>query len=81
MFIGLLNACTVESFGGLLASNSKGPVRCISLNNRPCQSRPILADTNSNKNFFIHLLSVLINVVEVVILSMICMFENLFWIK
>ena len=30
LFIGLLSACTTESFGWSLASNSKGSITCIS---------------------------------------------------
>ena len=33
LFIGFLSASTIESFGELLAFNSKGPIKCISLNN------------------------------------------------
>ena len=33
MFIGLLSVCTVVSFGELLASNYKQPIKCVSLNN------------------------------------------------
>ena len=52
MFNGLLNACTIVSFSGSLASNFKELVKCISLNNQPCQARPTLADINSNETFF-----------------------------
>ena len=42
MLIGLLIACTKESFGELLACNSDGRIKCISLNNPPCQARTTL---------------------------------------
>ena len=45
MFIGLLNVYTKVSFGELL--DSKGPIKCVSLNNQPCQARPKLVDVNS----------------------------------
>ena len=35
MFIGLLRACLIGSFGGL-ASDSEGQIKYVSLNNRPC---------------------------------------------
>ena len=44
MFTVLLSACTRGTFGGSLASNSKRPVKCVSLNNRPCQARPTFVD-------------------------------------
>ena len=31
-------------------------LKCTSLSNPPCQTRPTLFDTNSNDTFFIHLL-------------------------
>ena len=40
MFIGLLSACIIESFGKSLVSNSKRPKKCVSLKNEPCQPRP-----------------------------------------
>ena len=52
MFIGLLSTCTVESFDESLAFNSKGHIKCVSLNNRPCQSRPTLANINSNEPLY-----------------------------
>ena len=61
MFIGLLSICTTESFVGSLASNSKGSIKFVSLNNRPCQAKSTLVNINSMKLFFIHLLSVLIS--------------------
>ena len=52
MFIGLLSTCTVQIFNGSLAFNSKGPVKCVSLNNRPCQARPTFVIINSNETLF-----------------------------
>ena len=49
MFIGLLSAFTTRGFGKSLACNSEGCIKCVSLNNRPCQARPILVDVNSNE--------------------------------
>ena len=51
IFIWLLKVCTVKSFGELLASNFEGSIKCVSLNNRPCQARP----TNVNSSFNITL--------------------------
>ena len=78
MFIGLLSICTVVSFVRSLHSNYKEPIKCISLKNRPCQTRPTLADVNSNKIFVINLLSVFICVVEVVTLLIICIIDNVY---
>ena len=64
-FNGLLNTCTIKVFGKLLASNSKGYIKCVSLNNEPCQTRPTLIELISIKTLFIHLLSVLTSSVEV----------------
>ena len=40
MFIILLSVCATGSFIAILASNYKKPIKCVSLNNQPCQSRP-----------------------------------------
>ena len=64
-FNGLLNTCTIKVFGKLLASSSKGYIKCVSLNNEPCQTRPTLIELISIKTLFIHLLSVLTSSVEV----------------
>ena len=37
IFIWLSIICTARSFGGMLASNSKEPRKCVSLNNQPCK--------------------------------------------
>ena len=49
MFIGLLSVCTIEDFGKSLVSNSKRPIKFLTLNNRPSQSRPKLVDLNSDE--------------------------------
>ena len=36
----------------LLASNSKEPIKCVSLNNLPCQARPTFVNINSNETVF-----------------------------
>ena len=52
MFIGLFNACTVESFGASLPSYYKEPIKCIFLNNQTCQARPTFVDISSNEVLF-----------------------------
>ena len=37
-FIGSLSASTIGSFSESLMSNFKGPIKCVSLNIRPCQA-------------------------------------------
>ena len=76
--IGLLSAYTVESFGESLTFNSKGPMKYVSLNNEPCQTRPTLVNINSDKIFSIPLLLMLISVAEVVLLLMVHMLEFVF---
>ena len=49
LFIGLLSALTTWSCSESLASISEGCIKCVSLNNRPCQARPTLGDVNSNE--------------------------------
>ena len=49
MLIVLFSLCTIERFGESLAFNSKGPVKCISLDNQPYQTKPGLVDIISNK--------------------------------
>ena len=81
MFIGLLSTCTMGRFGKPLDFHSKGRLKCVFLNNWPFQVRPTLVDTNYNEAFLTRLLSVLINLMDVVMLSMIYMLEYLFQIK
>ena len=52
MFIGLLSVYTIGSFGESLLSNSKGPVKCVSLNKHPCQASPKIVIIISNEGFF-----------------------------
>ena len=73
MFIGLLSPCTI-SFDESLVSNLKGPIKCAPLDNQPCQTR--LTVVNVTSGFFIHLLLVLINIVEVVTLLVIHILEK-----
>ena len=49
MFIVLFSVCTIGRFGESLAFNSKGPIKCISLNNQPYQTKPGLVDIISNE--------------------------------
>ena len=51
--------------------------KCLSLNNKPCLARATLIDLNSNF-IIIHLWVVQIDVIEVVILLMICQVEYMF---
>ena len=44
LFIALLSACTIGSFGASLASNCKKTLKFLSLNNQPCQTRYINSD-------------------------------------
>ena len=53
MFIELLSTCTTARLGESLGSNSKGHIKCVSLNNQPCQqARPTLVGINSNETLF-----------------------------
>ena len=47
MFVRLLRAPTIGSFGQSLAYNSKGPIK--SLNYQSCQTKPTIVSINSNK--------------------------------
>ena len=47
MFIGLLSASTIGSFGGLLAFKRR--IKCVFLNHKTCQDRPTLVHLNYNK--------------------------------
>ena len=81
IFIGLLSVSATESFGESLVSNLQGPIKCIFLNDHPCQARLTLVNINSGETFFIHLLLVLISVVEVVTLLTMRILEFMFQIK
>ena len=52
MFIGLLSVYAIVSFSGSLASNSKRPMKCLSLNNQPCETRLTLVDINPQEVLF-----------------------------
>ena len=47
----MFSICKLESFGVLLVSNSKGPIKC-SLNNEPCHARPTLVNINFDETCF-----------------------------
>ena len=51
-FIGLLNACTIGSFGELLAPNSNGLIKCVSLNNLRRKTRATHFNINFNRTHF-----------------------------
>ena len=44
IFIGLLSVCTIKRFGVSLVFNYKKPIKCLSLNNQPCQTKPTLVN-------------------------------------
>ena len=50
VFIGSLSVCTIWCFGESLVSNSK--IKCVSLNNHPCQAKPTLTKINSEETLF-----------------------------
>ena len=50
--IRLLSVCALVCFGESLVSNCKEPIKCISLSNRQCQTRPTLVDINSNLSIY-----------------------------
>ena len=50
--IRLLSLCTVGKFGESLAFNSKGPTKCVPINNQQFEARPTLVDIFSNKTIF-----------------------------
>ena len=52
MFIGSLSVSPMKSYGEILFSNSKGPIRYVSPNNHECQTRPTLANINSDETIF-----------------------------
>ena len=70
-FIRLLRVYAIGSFGASLVYNYEQPIKYVSLNNQPCQARPTIVNKTSHETLFIHLLSVLISVMEVVTLLMI----------
>ena len=52
MFIGLLSACTIATFGESLAFNSERDIKYVCVKNRPYQTRLTLVDKNLNKTLF-----------------------------
>ena len=52
MFIGLLSVWTMWSFGESLVSNSKVPIKYVSLNNHLCQATVTLVNVNSSETLF-----------------------------
>ena len=77
MFKGLLIAYAIGSFGQSLAFNSKGLTKCVPLNNRPCQNRRTVINTNSVKTLFYPLYD---SMVEVLTLLMTHMLKFVFQI-
>ena len=55
MFNGLLRACMTKSYDGSLTSNSKGSIKCVSLNNQLRPARPTLVILTIMNLFIIHL--------------------------
>ena len=43
-----ISACKIVSFDESLTSNSKGPIKRVSLKNQPRQATPTLVNTKSN---------------------------------
>ena len=78
---GLISVFTTGRFSKSLVSNSKGPIKCLTLSNQPCQIDQHLLISTLMKLFFIHLLVVLISAVKVATLLMILMLEFVFQIK
>ena len=81
IYIGLLSVCTIGSIDESIVSNSKGPIKCVSLNNRPCQARPTLVNINSDET---HFYKSTLNVIKsggIVTLSIIHILEFVFQIK
>ena len=52
MFLGLLSVCRQVGFRRSLPT--KKSVKCLTLNNQPCQNRATLVNINPHKTFFIH---------------------------
>ena len=51
MFIWLLSVWAIGRFGKPLFSNSKGPIKYLTLNNRPFQAIPTLVTIKSDETF------------------------------
>ena len=52
MIVVLIIPFTIGRFDASLASNYKEPIKCVSLNNKPCQTRPTIVNLNSNETLF-----------------------------
>ena len=52
MFIGLLSICTIGNFSQPIVSNLNRLIKCVSLNNHPCQARSTLANINPDQTSF-----------------------------
>ena len=52
MFIRLLSVCNNSKSGESLAFNSKVRIKCVSLNNRPCEARPTIVKINCCETLF-----------------------------
>ena len=52
MFIRLLSACTIRSFGESLVFNSKLFIKFVSLKIQPYQTRPIVININFDETLF-----------------------------
>ena len=52
LFIGLLSAYTIRDFGELLAPNSNGPIKCVSLNNLRRKTRATHFNISSDQTCF-----------------------------
>ena len=50
--IGFLRIHTIGNLSESLLSNSEESIKCVSLNNQPCQARPTLVNVNSNKPLY-----------------------------
>ena len=79
--IGLLSACTTRSLGESLASNTDGRIKCVSLNNQPCQARSRLVNINSNELLYYQFTVSVNYVVKVLMLYVIHMLEYVFQTK
>ena len=53
-----MSACTTGRLVESFASNSEGRIKCVPLNNRPCQARPTLVDITLMKLFYQFFVSV-----------------------
>ena len=81
MFLELLSACKLGSFGGSLAPNSKGNIKCVSLNNQPFPGRQTFVNLYSNQPLYYPFTVSVHNVVEFAILLMINMLQYVFQIN